>query len=222
MSDFSHRLKQLRLTHNLTQAELAKKLNVTQNAVHQWENRKTEPSAEMIEKIAAFFNVMPAFLMGWGEKKSLNDVITENIKKYRKRLNVTQSDLAEYIGVSVEHINKIESGYILPTADELIKIAEGLWVSVDQILSIPELTSEQHRDAFISKILYENGYSMFKTFSNNRESYWIINNSTFYEIDVNTIESFLQSIGNYVSYSFEKMLSKFTPKYRKEDTPDES
>lgn len=100
MSDFSHRLKQLRLTHHLTQAELAKKLNVTQNAVHQWENRKTEPSAEMIEKIAAFFNVMPAFLMGWeyqGGGFYGKEAPEEMQKGFMERMTAYASELSRHM-----------------------------------------------------------------------------------------------------------------------------
>ena len=67
MSDFANRLKQLRTENKITQKELGSYLNVTQNAIFNWENKKTEPSIETIEKIANYFNVNPAYLTGWSE-----------------------------------------------------------------------------------------------------------------------------------------------------------
>lgn len=65
MAKFSYILKQLRTQNGLTQKELAKYLHVSQNAIFNWENDKREPSAEMIERIAHYFEVSPAYLMGW-------------------------------------------------------------------------------------------------------------------------------------------------------------
>lgn len=67
MPGFTDRLKQLRIEKHITQKELAGFLNVTQNAIFNWENGKREPSIEMIEKIANYFNVSPSYLMGWDD-----------------------------------------------------------------------------------------------------------------------------------------------------------
>lgn len=64
MSKFSENLKQLRLEASMTQKELAQKLNVSQNAIFNWENEKREPSLEMIDQIAYFFNVSSSYLLG--------------------------------------------------------------------------------------------------------------------------------------------------------------
>ena len=40
MADFANRLKQLRLSKGLTQKELGNLLNVSQNAIFNWENNK--------------------------------------------------------------------------------------------------------------------------------------------------------------------------------------
>lgn len=63
MSHFANKLKQLRLEHGLTQSELAKEFNVTQNAIFNWENGKREPNLEMVTKIANYFNTTLAFLL---------------------------------------------------------------------------------------------------------------------------------------------------------------
>lgn len=64
MPNFTDRLKQLRVQNNITQKGLAGILNVSQNAVYNWENGKCEPSIEMLKKIANYFNVSLDYLMG--------------------------------------------------------------------------------------------------------------------------------------------------------------
>lgn len=68
MTNFRDRLKQLRKNSAVSQKKLGECLGVTQNAIFNWESGKTEPNAEMIEKIAAYFCVSPAYLMGWTDE----------------------------------------------------------------------------------------------------------------------------------------------------------
>lgn len=63
MSHFSNKLKQLRLEHGLTQSALAKELNVTQNAIFNWENGKREPNLDTITEIANYFHTTLAYLL---------------------------------------------------------------------------------------------------------------------------------------------------------------
>lgn len=57
MALFPEVLKQLRVTHQLTQKELADILGVSQSAVFYWENGKRDVSLDMLEKIAKYFDV---------------------------------------------------------------------------------------------------------------------------------------------------------------------
>ena len=50
--DFSEKLKALRKKHGHTQSTLAHLLNVSQNAIYNWENGKREPNLDTILKIA--------------------------------------------------------------------------------------------------------------------------------------------------------------------------
>lgn len=74
MSDFSFQLKRLRLQAGITQNELAKALNVSQNAVFNWENGKREPNFETVEQIASFFDVLPSELMGWRNENLFHEI----------------------------------------------------------------------------------------------------------------------------------------------------
>lgn len=73
MSYFAEKLKNLRLQRGLTQAVLASELDVSQNAVFNWENGKREPSIEMIQKIADYFQVSTAYL--FAEKEIYQEML---------------------------------------------------------------------------------------------------------------------------------------------------
>lgn len=70
-------------------------------------------------------------------------MIGENIRRIRTAQNMTQSALAEKTGVSVQMINQIEWGTKVPSVPTLVRIAQALQCSTDEILS-----EEEHDGAF--------------------------------------------------------------------------
>lgn len=64
MSTIGQRIKELRLAHNMTGYELGLKLNITRNAVSQWETNKRVPTSTMLTHIAKLFNVTTDYLLG--------------------------------------------------------------------------------------------------------------------------------------------------------------
>ena len=61
------RLKQLRKKHNFTQAGLAAKLQITQQAVGKWETGRSFPEPALIIRLASVFNVSTDYLLGQKE-----------------------------------------------------------------------------------------------------------------------------------------------------------
>lgn len=66
--EFSERLKELRKDKDLSQAELAKKLNVSKSTISMLEVGSRKPSWELMEQIADFFNVDLDYLLGKEEQ----------------------------------------------------------------------------------------------------------------------------------------------------------
>ena len=62
--EFKNRLKQLRVTNNLSQMQLALKTGLSQSAIAKWELGKTEPTATAIITLAKFFNETTDYLLG--------------------------------------------------------------------------------------------------------------------------------------------------------------
>lgn len=57
------RLKELRAKTRLTQAELAQKLDVTQQAVGRWERGQTSPDYETLKRLSVLFDVSVDYLL---------------------------------------------------------------------------------------------------------------------------------------------------------------
>ena len=55
MNIVSENIKNLRLSNNMTQENLAEKLSVTRQTVSCWENGKSEPDIDTLMKIAEIF-----------------------------------------------------------------------------------------------------------------------------------------------------------------------
>ena len=58
----------------------------------------------------------------------------DNIRKYRHLSNMYQADLAEKCDCSISHIGQIERARTTPSLEMIVKIANALSVTVDQLL----------------------------------------------------------------------------------------
>ena len=61
---FSELLKQCRKKQGVSQAELAAKLGVTQQAVGKWESGKSSPDPSTVARIAELLNTTADYLLG--------------------------------------------------------------------------------------------------------------------------------------------------------------
>lgn len=62
-------IKKYRQSINMSQESLAKRLNVTQQAVDSWERLKTTPRKKTIDKLSKIFNITPNDLFGYVDKQ---------------------------------------------------------------------------------------------------------------------------------------------------------
>ena len=66
--DFSTRLKELRVSKDLSQDDLAKTLGLAKSSISMYEKGKRKPSFEVLESLADFFNVDMDYLLGKTDK----------------------------------------------------------------------------------------------------------------------------------------------------------
>ena len=64
MEIIAKRLLELRCEYNLTQTQLAKNLGVSQDTISLWERNRSNPDAEMLIKLAKFYNTSSDYILG--------------------------------------------------------------------------------------------------------------------------------------------------------------
>ena len=82
--------------------------------------------------------------------KGIKAVLGANIKHYRKKLRISQEQLAEKLEITPKHLSTIETGATFVSAELLEKISGQLLVSVSTLFySIDEMKTD---DSLIGKI----------------------------------------------------------------------
>ena len=89
MGTFANVFKELRIKSGLTQQEMADKLKISRSSVGMYEKGEREPSYELLEAIADFFNVDMNYLLG---KKELSEHIPQPYY-----LNEEARDMAQFL-----------------------------------------------------------------------------------------------------------------------------
>lgn len=82
-----NRIKELREKKGLSQEELAKKLNISQQAISLYEKGDREPKLETWQKLADFFNVPVDYLLGISKDRStltIDDLNPEEQEAYER------------------------------------------------------------------------------------------------------------------------------------------
>lgn len=101
---------ELRKHNNLTQNELAKKLNYSDNTISRWEHAEITPSVENLELISETFNVPIEDLF--------KENITENVKKNNKNIFINKLATALLLAMSIWLVAIIVFIY----ADTILKV----------------------------------------------------------------------------------------------------
>lgn len=89
-------------------------------------------------------------------EESLYDTIAENIKKERKRLKMSQSQLAEKAEVSLDTIKSIEHGRRSMSLDTYLKIVDALEITPLALMEQEESAYYIDRFIFMTKNCSEN------------------------------------------------------------------
>ena len=73
----------LRKSHNMTQIDLAKKINYSDKAISRWEKGEVAPDYEILQTICNVYNVPIGYL--FEEHKEESEIKTNNNKKSKKK-----------------------------------------------------------------------------------------------------------------------------------------
>ena len=83
---------------------------------------------------------------------NVKEILAKNLKKNRRRLGITQPELAERAGLSTHYLGMIEIARNFPTADALERLAAALGINSNELFSVsdsPEIAMEQLQKAIL-------------------------------------------------------------------------
>ena len=108
-------------------AQLAAKLGVTMATVSDYERGKSTPSYSVLEKLADVFDCKVDYLMGRDGKTPVvsEESLGARISRLRLNIRMSQADLAERMGCTVQTVGNWEGGRRLPdnqTSMELCRV----------------------------------------------------------------------------------------------------
>lgn len=61
--------------------------------------------------------------------------IARRVRSQRRTLGLTQQELAQELGVTHQHVSRIEGGHAVPSLELLVKLSRRLGVSTDYLLT---------------------------------------------------------------------------------------
>lgn len=86
------RIRELRKEKRLTQTDLAKLINVSQQTITKWENDSAEPSGGAIKSLSNVLNTSADYILGIKEKSSIDLTDDDAIFTYEGR-QIPKEDL---------------------------------------------------------------------------------------------------------------------------------
>lgn len=106
---FSKRLKLLREERKISQAELGKALNITQQTVNHYETGKRKPDQDMLESIADYFNVSIDWILGRSDDPKLRQITDTDMLKELEEARKAMDEAADrYLKILEKHSVKKE------------------------------------------------------------------------------------------------------------------
>jgi len=86
---------------------------------------------------------------------NIKEVLAQNLKENRRRLGITQPELAERAGMSTQYLAMIEIARKFPTADILEKLSVALGINPHELFSVsvsPERAMKQLQQEILDNI----------------------------------------------------------------------
>lgn len=123
---FPKNLKQLRLSYNMTQKQLAEELTISQQAYTKWETGKTSPTLTSLEKIAKFFNV-PISVLVSDNIIQIEDILDAEHIDF-KGIPLKSHEVQEFQELISTYINTNLNSYNGTKAPHAIRLKNGKWI----------------------------------------------------------------------------------------------
>lgn len=139
---FSERLKNLRSSIKLSQAELGNAINLSKQTINDMEHGRSKTTLDKAILLADYFDVSLDYLVG----RTNNYYSFSHISNWEKNFihNLTEiiptldTDDVIAAGIDMEFWEKIIDGSIRPSLDDVCNIANDLGMSFDYLVGLTE------------------------------------------------------------------------------------
>lgn len=166
MANLSDRIKELRLSADMTQEEFGKKFGIVKSTVSLYESGKSTPNDELKKQICDYFNISVDYLLGvsddkhrnspsddngfffffFFDDKDLQEVFVSALKTALETQNMTVSELCEKTEIDVDTCNQYLTGEHAPTLEHLVELSKALDVSIDYLLGqVPKISQAEKK-----------------------------------------------------------------------------
>lgn len=166
MANLSDRIKELRLSADMTQEEFGKKFGIVKSTVSLYESGKSTPNDELKKQICDYFNISVDYLLGvsddkhrnspsddkgfffffFFDDKDLQEVFVSALKTALETQNMTVSELCEKTEIDVDTCNQYLTGEHAPTLEHLVELSKALNVSIDYLLGqVPKISQAEKK-----------------------------------------------------------------------------
>lgn len=99
--NYGERLKQLRLSKDLKQSDLAAILDISMSAVGAYERCERQPTFALLQKYANYFNVSIDYIL-------CNSDETETIEQYQKRTTLELLEIFDKFNITLDSVELTE------------------------------------------------------------------------------------------------------------------
>ncbi len=136
------RIKQLTIKQNLSQNEIANKLNVKRPTYAGWELGTNTITLRRLYLLSNYYKYSIDYITGLSKinnfEYSSNDikfkVVGNNLRSLKKKVNLTQKEVATFFKIATSTYTLYELGTILIPTNCIYKIAKKLNYSMNSIL----------------------------------------------------------------------------------------
>lgn len=157
MSNIGEKIKSLRSDIGVTQLQLGEYAGCSGQVISNIERGYTNPSAQVLIKIAEFFHVPSNYLLGKSKSQwialdpeTMKPYIDVRISELLAQGGLSPEQLSETADIPQEELSGILAGSVTPNIDILAKIAKALNTSMDFLIgSVPYsemISSEEEED----------------------------------------------------------------------------
>lgn len=212
MKNFAIKLKELRLSKNITQKQLAEQIHVTKQAVSKWEQGKSLPDIVTIEMLAVFFNITVDALINNEAQENKNQHLCEVISA-RNSKEINQNKALKIVTLVLSSLVIIllicftvvmRENYLLKNPERItIQDTEIKVLSSDNTQRAANITFNFYNKANEPKS-YTSSNFFVATNSNNDDLYIINLNSLNFTIESQNSKTFSINLSQLYSKTFDE------------------